>query len=84
MKDRSKLITEQRNQATQDIDLNSTLEIVDIINNEDSKVITAVHSERQNISSAIDLIVESFKKGGHLFYIGPGTSARVGVLDAAE
>ncbi len=84
MKDRSKLITEQRNQATQDIDLNSTLEIVDIINNEDSKVITAVHSERQNISSAIDLIVESFKKGGHLFYIGAGTSGRLGVLDASE
>jgi N-acetylmuramic acid 6-phosphate etherase len=84
MKDRSKLITEQRNQATQDIDRKSSLEIVDIINAEDSNVINAVHKERQNISKAIDLIVESFKKGGRLFYCGAGTSGRLGVLDASE
>ena len=84
MKDRSKLITEQRNQATHDIDRKSTLEIVDIINAEDSNVISAVHNERLNISKAVDLIVESFKKGGHLLYIGAGTSGRLGVLDASE
>ncbi len=84
MKDRSKLITEQRNQATHDIDRKSTLEIVDIINDEDSNVISAVHNERQNISKAVDLIVESFKKRGRLFYIGAGTSGRLGVLDASE
>lgn len=84
MKDRSKLITEQRNSNTHDIDCKSTLEIVDIINTEDSKVINAVHNERQNISKAVDLIVESFKKGGRLHYVGAGTSGRLGVLDASE
>lgn len=84
MKDRSKLITEQRNPNTLDIDCKSTLEIVDIINAEDSNVINAVHKERQNISKAVDLIVESFKQGGRLFYIGAGTSGRLGVLDASE
>ncbi len=84
MKDRSKLITEQRNQNTHEIDRKSTLEIVDIINVEDSNVISAVHNERKNISKAVDLIVESFKKGGHLLYFGAGTSGRLGVLDASE
>lgn len=84
MTDRSKLITEQRNPNTLDIDCKTTLEIVDIINAEDSNVINDVHNERQNISTAVDLIVESFKKGGRLFYIGAGTSGRLGVLDASE
>ena len=84
MKDRSKLITEQRNQNTHDIDCKSTLEVVDIINAEDSIVINAVHNERQNIARAVDLIVESFQKGGRLFYFGAGTSGRLGVLDASE
>ncbi|MBT6051424.1 MAG: N-acetylmuramic acid 6-phosphate etherase [Candidatus Scalindua sp.] len=84
MKDRSKLTTEQRNCSTHDIDCKSTLEIVDIINSEDSTVIDAVHKERQSISKAVDLTVKSFKKGGRLFYIGAGTSGRLGVLDASE
>jgi len=84
MKDRSKLITEQRNCSTYDIDCKSTLEVVDIINSEDSNVIAAVHKERQSISKAVDLIVKSFKNGGRLFYIGAGTSGRLGVLDASE
>lgn len=84
MVDRSKLTTEQRNPNTLTIDDKSTLEIVDIINTEDSAVINAVHKERINISKAIDLIVESFKKKGSLFYIGAGTSGRLGVLDASE
>ncbi len=84
MKDRSKLITEQRNPNTFDIDCKSTIEIVDIINNEDSNVINAVHNERLNISKAVDYIVDSFKKEGRLFYVGAGTSGRLGVLDASE
>ncbi len=84
MNDRSKLITEQRNPNSLDIDSKSTLEIVDIINTEDSNVINAVHNERRNISKAVDLIVESFNNGGRLFYIGAGTSGRLGVLDASE
>ncbi len=84
MKDRSKLITEQRNPKTLDIDSKSTLEIVDIINTEDSNVIDAVNKERQNITKAVDLIVASFQRGGRLFYVGAGTSGRLGVLDASE
>ncbi|ODS31337.1 MAG: glucokinase regulator [Candidatus Scalindua rubra] len=84
MKDRSKLITEQRNPKSVEIDCKSTSEIVDIINAEDSSVIAAVHNERQNITKAVDLIVASFKKGGRLFYVGAGTSGRLGVLDASE
>jgi N-acetylmuramic acid 6-phosphate etherase len=84
MKDRSKLITEQRNPKTLDIDSKSTSEIVDIINSEDSNVIDAVNKERRNITRAVDLVVASFRIGGRLFYIGAGTSGRLGVLDASE
>ncbi|MHC4182912.1 MAG: N-acetylmuramic acid 6-phosphate etherase [Planctomycetota bacterium] len=82
--DRSKLITEQRNPNTFEIDCKSTLEIVDIINAEDTKIIGAIYNERHNITEAIDLIVASFKQGGSLFYVGAGTSGRLGVLDASE
>ncbi len=84
MKDRSKLITEQRNQNSVQIDKKSTSEIVDIINAEDSIVIDAVRKEHDNIAKTVDLIVESFNKGGRLFYVGAGTSGRLGVLDASE
>ncbi len=84
MKDRSKLITELRNSSTHDIDCKSTLEVVDIISSEDSTIIAAVHKERLSISKAVDLIVKSFKNGGRLFYVGAGTSGRLGVLDASE
>ncbi|MDR4506307.1 MAG: N-acetylmuramic acid 6-phosphate etherase [Candidatus Scalindua sp.] len=84
MKDRSRLITEKRNHNTLQIDQKSTSEIVDIINREDSNVIDAVRREHDTITRAVDLIVESFNKGGRLFYVGAGTSGRLGVLDAAE
>ncbi len=84
MEDRSKLITEQRNHSTLDIDCKSTAEIIEIINTEDSKVIDAVHKENPNITKAVDLIVKSLKNGGRLFYVGAGTSGRLGVLDASE
>ncbi|MCP5007368.1 MAG: N-acetylmuramic acid 6-phosphate etherase [Planctomycetes bacterium] len=84
MKDRSKLITETRNQKSSEIDRKSTREIVNIINTEDSSVIDAVRKENDNIAKAVDLIVDSFNKGGRLFYVGAGTSGRLGVLDASE
>ncbi|MBM4084887.1 MAG: N-acetylmuramic acid 6-phosphate etherase, partial [Planctomycetes bacterium] len=80
--DRSKLLTEQRNPNTADIDRMTTLEIVDVINAEDAKVAAAVRAERENIAKAIDLIVVAFKAGGRLFHVGAGTSGRLGVLDA--
>jgi N-acetylmuramic acid 6-phosphate etherase len=84
MKDRSKLTTEQRNLKTADIDRHCILEIVDIINSQDMLVAPAVAKERKRIAAAVDTIVRSFRRGGRLFYVGAGTSGRLGVLDAAE
>src|ERR671924_2300870 len=77
-------LTEQRNPRTMRIDQLSTLEIVDVINAEDRMVAEAVHEEREEIARAIDIVVDCFRRGGHLFYVGAGTSGRLGVLDASE
>ena len=76
--------TEQRNEASFDIDAKSSLEIVSIINKEDKKVPAAVEKILPEIAALVDDIVAAFKKGGRLFYIGAGTSGRLGVLDASE
>jgi N-acetylmuramic acid 6-phosphate etherase len=76
--------TEQRNEASLDIDAKSSLEIVSIINNEDKKVPAAVTQILGEIAALVDDIVAAFKKGGRLIYIGAGTSGRLGVLDASE
>lgn len=76
--------TEKRNSASENIDQLSTQEIVDLINAEDMLVPDAVARERRQIAAAIDVIVSRFKKGGRLFYVGAGTSGRLGVLDASE
>jgi N-acetylmuramic acid 6-phosphate etherase len=81
---RSRLTTEKLNARSRDIDRRSTLEIVEIINREDIQVAPAVARERRRIAAAADLIVKNFKRGGRLFYIGAGTSGRLGVLDASE
>ena len=78
------LTTEQRNAASANIDKVSTLEMVKIINDEDKKVAFAVEKELKKISEAVDLIAEKISKGGRLFYIGAGTSGRLGILDASE
>jgi len=62
----------------------STQQIVDLINSEDALVPAAVAKERRRIAAAVDLIVERFRRGGRLFYVGAGTSGRLGVLDASE
>ena len=82
--DRSKLLTEQRNPDTMGIDLCSSLEIVDLINEQDRTVAESVRRERVHMAKAIDLIVTAFQAGGRLFYVGAGTSGRLGVLDASE
>ena len=78
------LITESRNPATFDIDSKSTLQILKLINAEDKKVPLAIEKQIPQIAKGVELIVKAFKKGGRLFYIGAGTSGRLGVLDAAE
>jgi len=77
-------ITERDNENTSHIDQASTLEAVRLINNEDKLVAPAVEKVLPEISEAIDKIVERLQDGGRLFYIGTGTSGRIGVLDASE
>ena len=76
--------TERRNPRTASIDLASPLEIADIINAEDRLVPDAVASQREQIARAIELAEQTFRAGGRLFYVGAGTSGRLGVLDASE
>ncbi|MBI4521519.1 MAG: N-acetylmuramic acid 6-phosphate etherase [Gemmatimonadetes bacterium] len=77
-------LTEQRNPRSPRIDRLSALEIADLINAEDRMVAEAVGEEREAIARAIDLVVECLRQGGRLFYVGAGTSGRLGVFDAAE
>jgi N-acetylmuramic acid 6-phosphate etherase len=79
-----KLLTEQANPASAGIDGRSTAEILRIINDEDAGVAPAVAVEIPRITQAVDAIVEAIRAGGRVFYLGAGTSGRLGVLDAAE
>lgn len=76
--------TEKPNPCTQDIDLCSVQEIVSMINREDAKVADAVKAAIPQISEAVERIYRALKGGGHLLYMGAGTSGRLGVLDASE
>ncbi|MGQ2376477.1 N-acetylmuramic acid 6-phosphate etherase [Companilactobacillus zhachilii] len=82
--DIKKLSTEGRNPETTDLDEMSPLEIVSVMNQEDEKVPAAIKPELPKIAQAVEKISASFKQGGRLFYVGAGTSGRLGVLDAAE
>jgi N-acetylmuramic acid 6-phosphate etherase len=77
-------LTEETNSASEGIDSLGTQQILSIINAEDQKVADSVTSEIPNIARAVDAIVAALRTGGRLFYIGAGTSGRLGVLDAAE
>lgn len=79
-----KLTTETRNQDTMNLDVMSSLEIVKAMNNEDKKVPLAIEDELEEIAKAVDAIENTFNNNGRLFYIGAGTSGRLGVLDASE
>lgn len=77
-------VTEQENPRTAGIDKLPTLEVVRLINNEDKLVAGAVEKVLPEIVAAVDEIAERLKNGGRLFYVGTGTSGRLGVLDASE
>src|SRR6185436_19807040 len=77
-------VTEWRNPRTAEIDLASPLEIFDLINAEDRGVADAVATQREPVARAIEQAEKTFRAGGRLFYIGAGTSGRLGVLDASE
>lgn len=77
-------LTERRNPRSADVDLASPLEIVDLINAEDAGVAHAVAAQRERIAEAVEVAEQTFRQGGRLFYVGAGTSGRLGVLDASE
>lgn len=79
-----KLDTEQRNSATEEIDLADASEIVRLINEEDKKIAFEVEKKLDEIAKAVEMVHKAFTNGGHLIYAGAGTSGRLGVLDAAE
>ena len=78
------LTTEKRNAASANIDKVSTLEMLKIINGEDKKIALAVEKVLPQIANAVDIIAQKLSNGGRLFYIGAGTSGRLGILDASE
>ena len=80
----SKLTTEQRNQNSMNMDRMSTMEMLAMINEEDKKVALAVEKVLPNVEAAIEVIYRALQNGGRLFYVGAGTSGRVGVIDASE
>ncbi len=80
----SHLTTETRNPKSSELDTLSSLEIIQIMNEEDHKVAQAINQQLPNISQAVDIIVNQLNEGGRVIYFGAGTSGRLGVLDASE
>ncbi len=78
------LTTEQNNPDSVNIDQMTALEAVSLINREDAKVAAAVRVALPQIAKAVELVAEALATGGRLFYLGAGTSGRLGVLDAVE
>lgn len=78
------LKTESDNPASRRIDTLPTSAIVELINSEDAKVATAVQAALPQVAQAVDIIARALSAGGRLFYIGAGTSGRLGALDAVE
>jgi N-acetylmuramic acid 6-phosphate etherase len=84
LEQRGHLLTEQVNPESLNLDQLATVELVDLFNREDAKTIAAIGAARQELAAAIDHTAAALRQGGRLFYIGAGTSGRLGVLDAAE
>ncbi|MDT2744614.1 N-acetylmuramic acid 6-phosphate etherase [Enterococcus asini] len=79
-----KLLTEKRNPRSMALDQMSNLEIITLMNQEDYQVIETIKKNTESIDQVIEDVVAVFKNGGRLFYIGAGTSGRLGILDAVE
>jgi N-acetylmuramic acid 6-phosphate etherase len=84
IQERGHLLTEQVNPSSLHLDQLSPLEIVDLFNQEDAKVLAAIAGARESLAQALEKTAAALRKGGRLFYVGAGTSGRLGVLDAAE
>jgi N-acetylmuramic acid 6-phosphate etherase len=81
---RGHLLTEQINPHSQNLDQLSSLQLVELFNQEDALTLAAIAQAKSELAQAIDLTTTSLRQGGRLFYVGAGTSGRLGVLDAAE
>jgi N-acetylmuramic acid 6-phosphate etherase len=84
LESRGHLLTEQINASSQNLDQMNSLELVDLFNREDVETLLAIARSRESLAQAIDLATTALAQGGRLFYVGAGTSGRLGVLDAAE
>lgn len=82
--DRGHLLTEQANPRSAQLDQLSPLELVDLFNQEDQRTVAAIAAAREPLAQAIEVITTALHQGGKLYYVGAGTSGRLGVLDAAE
>ncbi|WP_313898128.1 N-acetylmuramic acid 6-phosphate etherase [Nodosilinea sp. LEGE 07298] len=82
--DRGHLLTEQANPRSAQLDQLSAIELVDLFNQEDQRTLEAIAGARAALAAAIDAVTVALAQGGRLFYVGAGTSGRLGVLDAAE
>jgi N-acetylmuramic acid 6-phosphate etherase len=84
VKDRGYLLTEQANANSGNLDRLSPLALVDLFVREDSHTVAAIAEARESLADAINITSEALCQGGRLFYVGAGTSGRLGVLDAVE
>ena len=84
LQSRGYLLTEQVNPDSLNLDQLSSVELVDLFNREDAKAVAAVAAAQIQLAQAIDVAAERLSQGGRLFYVGAGTSGRLGVLDASE
>lgn len=84
LNDRGYLLTEQINPKSQNLDQLSTLDMVKVFNQEDQRTVDAIAAAAPGLAEAIDRTAHALRQGGRLFYVGAGTSGRLGVLDAAE
>ncbi|NRB06991.1 MAG: N-acetylmuramic acid 6-phosphate etherase [Richelia sp.] len=84
LQERGHLLTEQVNPNSLNLDQLPSLALVELFNAEDQKPIEAVAGAKQELAQAIDMAADRLRQGGRLFYVGAGTSGRLGVLDAAE
>ncbi len=78
------LPTEAINPATLAIDKLSPADIVEGMLNEDRKMLTAVHREKERIAVGVEIVSQALRKGGRIVFVGAGTSGRLGVLESAE
>ncbi|GBF79286.1 N-acetylmuramic acid 6-phosphate etherase [Aphanothece sacrum] len=84
LEERGHLLTEQINPNSRNLDQMTCLELVDLFNQEDAQTLKAIAQARLELAQVIDITSNALSKGGRLFYVGAGTSGRLGVLDAAE